>query len=73
MNKINISEPLNITSMTSPEGSIPANIVTRHAQTAPMCTHAHMHTHTHEQTRTHAHAHTQAHVARQAQEHKINE
>ena len=30
MNKINVSEPLNLSSMTVPKGSIPASIVRRH-------------------------------------------
>ena len=39
MNKINISEPLNLSSMTVPKGSIAASIVSRHAKTSAMCMH----------------------------------
>ena len=39
MNKINVSEPLNLSSMTVPKGSIPASIVSRHAETSAMRMH----------------------------------
>ena len=76
MNKINISEPLNISLMTIPEGSIPAHS----QQTRQDCSHVHAPmqrcTRTHEQThdgRTGTPKPTQAHVARKAHEHKIDE
>ena len=39
MNKTNVSEPLNMSSMTVPKGSIPPSIVNRHAETATMRMH----------------------------------
>ena len=79
MNKINVSEPLNLSSMTVPKGSIPASIVSRHAETSAMlmrrCTRI-CKQNAQTQDATHAHTHerprpTQAHVARQQAHAKI--
>ena len=39
MNKINVCEYLNLSSMTVPKGSIPASIASRHTETAAMRMH----------------------------------